>query len=249
MDNGLVRADSLKTQLQRALRDRIMTGRYAPGSQFPSEGELVEQFSVSRTTVRSALAALEAEGLIQRRWGVGTFVADQQAIFHQIEEAMDFAVLISASGHTPGVQVLSASAATAGPLEQERLRVEVDSPVLRVEKVFTADGDPVIYVVNVIPQRTLGDGLFDEVQRRPELTEPIYTFLEEICGHRVDYHIATLAAILARDSEVAIPNIDPCAPVLTMSSVGHDRDGRPVFESRSTYPDPRLQMKLLRRRS
>ncbi|MGE5603614.1 MAG: UTRA domain-containing protein, partial [Nitrososphaerales archaeon] len=95
----------------------------------------------------------------------------------------------------------------------------------------------------------LGDGLFVEVQRRPELTEPIYTFLEEICGLRVDYHIATLAAILARDSDIAIPDIDPITPLLTMSSVGHDRDGRPVFESRSTYPDPRLQMKLLRRRS
>lgn len=249
MDNGLVRADSLKTQLQRALRDRILSGRYAPGSQFPSEGELVEQFSVSRTTVRSALAALEAEGLIQRRWGVGTFVAGQQQIFHHIEEALDFSVLISASGHTPGVRVLGARAATAGPLECEHLAVEADSPILRVEKVFTADGDPVIYVVNLIPLRSLGDGLFSEVQRRPELTEPIYTFLEETCGQRVEYHIATLAAILARDSEVAMPNIDPILPVLTMSSVGYGRDSRPVFESRSTYPDPRMQMKLLRRRA
>ena len=123
------------------------------------------------------------------------------------------------------------------------------SDILRVAKVFTADEAPVIYVVNLIPHRILGDGLFTEVQRRPELTEPIYTFLEETCGHRVDYHIATLAAILARDSEIVIPDIDPITPLLTMSSIGHDREGRPVFESRSTYPDPRLQMKLLRRRS
>ena len=72
------------------------------------------------------------------------------------------------------------------------------SDILRVAKVFTADEEPIIYVINLIPHRTLGDGLFTEVQRRPELTEPIYAFLEETCGHRVDYHIATLAAILAR---------------------------------------------------
>lgn len=249
MENALVRADSLKTQLQRALRDRILAGHYPPGSQFPSEVELVEEYGVSRTTVRSALAALEAEGLIQRRWGVGTFVSGQQHISHQIEEALDFTVLIASSGYTPGVQVLGATAIEAGSLESGRLDVDEGSPLLRVSKIFTADGDPVIYVVNLIPQRILGDGLFIEVQRRPELTEPIYTFLEETCGQRVDYHIATLAAILARDSEIAIPNIDPISPVLTMSSIGHDREGRPVFESRSTYPDPRLQMKLLRRRS
>jgi GntR family transcriptional regulator len=249
MDTALVRADSLKTQLQRVLRDLILAGHYAPGSQFPSEGELVETYNVSRTTVRSALAALEAEGLIQRRWGVGTFVSGQQNIYHHVEEAMDFTLLISANGHTPGVQVLRAAPGTAGPIESERLGVEADAPLLRVEKVFTSDGDPVIYVVNLIPLRTLGDRLFIEVQRRPELTEPIYTFFEETCGHRVDYHVATLAAILARDSEVAIPSIDPLTPLLMMSSVGYDRDGRPVFESRSTYPDPRLQLKLLRRRA
>lgn len=249
MDNPLVRTDSLKTQLQRALRDRILAGQYTAGSQFPSEVELVDEFGVSRTTVRSALAALEAERLIQRRWGVGTFVSRQQHISHQIEEAHDFSVLISSSGYTPDVRVLGARATTAGAVEGERLDVPEGSPIVRVTKVFTADGDPVIYVVNLIPHRILGDGLFSEVQRRPELTEPIYTFFEETCGHRIDYHIATLAAILARDSEAPIPGIDPITPLLTMSSIGHDRDGCPVFESRSTYPDPRLQLKLLRRRS
>ncbi len=249
LENTLVRTDSLKTQLQRVLRERILSGHYAPGSQFPSEAELVDEYGVSRTTVRSALAALEAEGFIQRRWGVGTFVSRQHHISHQIEEANDFSVLISASGYTPGVRVLRAIPAFAGSLECERLDVDEGSPLLRVEKVFTADGDPVIYAVNFIPHRILRDGLFTEVQRRPELTEPIYTFLEETCGQRVDYHIATLAAILARDSEITIPDIDPVTPLLTMSSIGHDREGRPVFESRSTYPDPRLQMKLLRRRS
>ncbi len=249
LENTLVRTDSLKTQLQRVLRERIFSGHYPAGTQFPSEVELVDEYGVSRTTVRSALAALEAEGLIQRRWGVGTFVSRQHNISHQIEEANDFSVLISGAGYTPGVQVLRATPAFAGSLECERLDVDEGSPLLRVEKVFTADGDPVIYVLNLLPHRILGDGLFTEVQRRPELTEPIYTFLDDTCGQRVDYHIATLTAILARDSDIAIPNIDPITPLLTMSSIGHDRDGRPVFESRSTYPDPRLQMKLLRRRS
>lgn len=249
MDNPLVRTDSLKVQLQRVLRERILNGYYAPGSQFPSEVELVDEYGISRTTVRSSLAALEAEGLIQRRWGVGTFVSRQHQISHQIEEAMDFALLISSSGYTPGVQVLGATAIQAGPTEAECLGVSEGSALLRVAKIFTADDAPVIYVVNLIPHRTLGDGLFIEVQRRPELTEPIYTFLEETCGQRVDYHVATLAAILARDSEIPIADTDPMTPLMTMSSIGHDREGRPVFESRSAYPDPRLQLRLLRRRS
>jgi GntR family transcriptional regulator len=172
-----------------------------------------------------------------------------QLIANQIEEALDFRELISAAAMRPQSSVVSALPMTAGQLECERLDVEEGSAILRVAKIFTADGEPVIYVVNLIPHRILGDGLFAEIQRRPELTEPIYTFFEEQCGQRVGYHIATLAAILAGDAEIAIPGVDPFTPLLTMSSIGHDRDGRPVFESRSTYPDPRVQMRLLRRRS
>ena len=59
--------------------------------------------------------------------------------------------------------------------------------------------------------------------------------------------MATLRALLVQDCEIPIPGVDPLTPVLTMSSIAYNREGRPVFESRSTYPDPRVQLKLVRR--
>ena len=50
--------DPLKTRLHRELKERIANGHYPPGIQLPSEAELVEQYGVSRSTVRSARAAL-----------------------------------------------------------------------------------------------------------------------------------------------------------------------------------------------
>ncbi len=66
---------SLSHQVYLVLRDRIMSGRYEPASLLPSEEELARVFSVSRVTVRSAMALLEAEGLIERKQGFGTSVA------------------------------------------------------------------------------------------------------------------------------------------------------------------------------
>src|SRR6266542_3179450 len=58
------------------IRQAIVTGRLTQGSRLPPERELAEQFGVSRVTVRDALRALEAMGLIDVRVGArgGAFV-------------------------------------------------------------------------------------------------------------------------------------------------------------------------------
>ena len=55
--------------------NRLAAGDWAPGVLMPSEAELVAQFGVSRMTVNRALRELQAEGLIDRVQGVGTFAA------------------------------------------------------------------------------------------------------------------------------------------------------------------------------
>jgi GntR family transcriptional regulator len=62
------------------LRRRIRDGRYKPNTRIPAETELTEQFSVSLPTVRQALAALRAEGLVESRQGIGTFVKDSHKL-------------------------------------------------------------------------------------------------------------------------------------------------------------------------
>jgi LacI family transcriptional regulator len=56
------------------LRMEIVAGAFAPSKKLPSEAQLVERFGVSRPTVARALRDLQAEGLIERRAGSGTFV-------------------------------------------------------------------------------------------------------------------------------------------------------------------------------
>jgi DNA-binding GntR family transcriptional regulator len=61
--------------IYRTLRERICLLDYAPG-QTLGEAELAAEFGTSRTPVRSVLSRLEAEGLVERRHGVGTIVTD-----------------------------------------------------------------------------------------------------------------------------------------------------------------------------
>ncbi|BBZ43206.1 GntR family transcriptional regulator [Mycobacterium parmense] len=64
----------LHRQLFLVLHDEIDRGVLAPGDALPTEQTLCEQFGVSRITVRRALADLAAQGYIERRQGIGSFV-------------------------------------------------------------------------------------------------------------------------------------------------------------------------------
>lgn len=59
------------------IKEQIFEGRFAPGDRLPSEKELIEQFGVSRTTVREAMHVLESQGLVDIKVGAGggAFVA------------------------------------------------------------------------------------------------------------------------------------------------------------------------------
>ena len=66
----------LHHQLYVLLKEQIMNGRYRPGDLLPTQDALCRQFSISRITVRRALADLASEGLVHNRQGVGAFVAN-----------------------------------------------------------------------------------------------------------------------------------------------------------------------------
>ena len=66
------------------LKDGLARGRWAPGVLMPSESELVARFGVSRMTVGRALNELQAEGLVERRQGQGTFAAERHRVASQL---------------------------------------------------------------------------------------------------------------------------------------------------------------------
>lgn len=66
---------TLRALIRRSCLDAIVTGRVPQGARLPSARQLARDWHVSRTTVDDALATLQAEGVIERRVGAGTFVA------------------------------------------------------------------------------------------------------------------------------------------------------------------------------
>jgi len=67
---------SLAQQLVTDLSRQILAGELPAGSKLPTEQVIIKDRGVSRTVVREAMSRLQAEGLVETRHGIGTFVVD-----------------------------------------------------------------------------------------------------------------------------------------------------------------------------
>jgi GntR family transcriptional regulator len=143
-----------------------------PGSPAPSERELVQHFGVARMTVRQALDALVAEGLLERVPGRGTFVArarvDVQVRLSSYTEEM------GRRGMTPDARTLLARMESAGPGVARALEIAEGAKVVHWQRLRLADGTPMCiedaYLADsIVPrflEQPLPESLYAELQRR-----------------------------------------------------------------------------------
>ena len=108
LDAALSAEDGLPLYLQLASLTRrcISSGLLKPGDQLPSEAELCRHFNISRSTVRQALKELEEQGLVLRRQGLGSFVAEPK-LYRRSENIYSFTSEATAMGRKPGSRLLS----------------------------------------------------------------------------------------------------------------------------------------------
>ena len=124
---------ALYLQVRDVLAQRIATGEWAPGSAVPNERHLAHELGVSTGTVRKALELLEAQKLITRRQGRGTFVNDPASD----KMACRFIRLRTADGESFSGEVASQSISegAANELECTRLRLCTAERVYRIRRV------------------------------------------------------------------------------------------------------------------
>jgi GntR family transcriptional regulator len=132
----------LHEQISSRLREEITTGTLPPESQLPSEHELCHAYGVSRVTVRRALQTLEADGLIFRRQGLGSFVCDRR-VAQGLVRLTDFAQDMARAGLKASSRVLHQANEPCPAAVAERLGMEVGAPVLRLDRLRLADDEPI----------------------------------------------------------------------------------------------------------
>lgn len=215
--------DSLHLQVYSALMQLIIGGHWKPGVTLPNEHELAREFGVSSGTVRRALEKLEADNLLERRQGRGTFVIDHAGG----EPAKRFNNIRDRNGQRVAPisgRVLDQNIGPATQTEQARLMISANDKVLRVRRVNDHDGRPYMY-----EEASLAMG------RMPRLSdnEPVGNYLIASLARKYGAHLARAVEKLSF-AEGASPEIaellmvEPGARLLNLDRVVFSVSGEPI---------------------
>jgi GntR family transcriptional regulator len=227
-------ANQLRGQLRRA---------YVMGGQLPSENVMATEMRVSRGTLRQALAILQHEGLISRHQGLGNFANPNiLGIPARIDFAYEFSELIAASGYESTIRTLEVRRETAGAGTANRLHRETGEPLLRLRKLFLADGRPAIYVHELLPTALIVEP-YDPV----ELEQPLWHFLERRCYRQLKNVLSELVPILAEGEVAELLEVPAGSPLLKFEEIFFSIHNEPLVQAMIYFHEPMIRFHALRK--
>jgi GntR family transcriptional regulator len=229
----------LPLQVYQRLRAEIASGSQPPGSRLPSEAELATAFAVSRVTVREALRMLQRDGLVIARHGRGHFVLGSGPIREPITELRGVTELLAARGYTVKTEVLGAVSGAAGELAVP-LQVAADDGVIRVERLRSSGGEPLIYSLDAVPLRLLGD---EQIDYAGSLVEALAARGYELAYSHARISAAELPRHIVRRVVAAVR-----LPWLLLDQVNYSSDGTPLIVSQDYHRGDRFEFDVIRRR-
>lgn len=210
----------LHIQAEELLRKMIADPQFQNGKLLPNEIDLANQLAISRTTLRQALNKLVYEGLLIRKKGVGTKVADAM-ISSKSANWLSFSQEMKARGIPIKNFELHVSWIYPEEVIANFFNIKTDQKILKLERLRGKPEGPFVYFVSYFHPRT---GLTGE----EDFKRPLYDILQ------ADYNIISELSkeeISAKAADKFIASkleTEPGSPILFRKRFVYDQADRPI---------------------
>lgn len=206
-------------QLAEQLMAAITDGTLSPGDPFENEVALAARLGLSRPTVRRAIAELVGQGLLVRRRGIGTTVANR--VVHRRAELTSLYDDLARQGRRPSTQVLSLQTGVTDERSAVGLGLDPSTPMVAMVRLRYAGGAPLAVLRNWLPSA------FADLTAEQLENDGLYAVLRQR-GVRPAVARQSFGARNATAHERRLLQLTKAEPLLTMTRMAYDGDGSPV---------------------
>ncbi|EHK88672.1 GntR family transcriptional regulator [Saccharomonospora azurea] len=210
----------LHQQVAESLRQEIVGHDLPPGSTLPSEAELCARFGVGRSVVRQAVAGLAADGLVIRRQGRPTVVAEPTEYRRLVQRATGLFDQFARRGHDIRTTVVGLEKATPPAPARASLGT---SACLKLERIRLVDDEPLSYVRTWLPAARVSELDADDL-----VDASLHRLLSQRYGLRPVSGQRQVRAVAADERLAAALDIGVGTPLLLLEGETADQHGRPL---------------------
>jgi GntR family transcriptional regulator len=218
------------------LRAQIHRGALTPGARLDTQRRLAQTFGVTLMTLRQSLEVLEREKLIERRHGLGTFVA-APSVDYDILQFRGFAGDLSAQGEHISTRLLRSGFIVGELRVTAALALGRGARVLAIERLRLVEGRPLSLQRSFLPAH-----LGEEVARADLALTPLAQVLEYKLGITVARAREVVSAVRLGQREAHELAAAPGAPAFESERVSYDDRGAAVVFDRVFIPGDRFRI-------
>ena len=223
-------------QIAEDIERSIAEGSLMVDGRLPSEQVLADGYGVNRHTVRRAIAALTAQGVLEAARGKGTFVK-RRPIAYPITPHTRFSEIVSSQNRQPGGRLIGSSREMADAMQAAELGVEPGASLIRLDVLRVVEGDPIAlatswFVANLVPN------LIADYAELGSVTKAL-----ERAGHG-DYrrHWNRISAVRVAAGDRDLLRAEAGAPVLVVDSLNVTAADVPLQLSRTRFAADMVQL-------
>lgn len=201
-------------QMQEKLKEKIKGGYWKQGTKVPSERELMEDYHVSRATVRKALSELREEGLIHRKQGVGTFVSEPKIVQDLIGE-LSFNLQATKKGLSPSSKVVHIALEENVPKRiTDVFQLDSTECIQKIVRVRLVNRIPLIIETLYIPNKYAPNMLEQDLE-----SIAVFEYLEKECNLNFTHSTLDIVPIAINEFEAGHLGVEIGKPALSLERV------------------------------
>lgn len=226
-------------QIADRLRQEIAAGQPAEGERLPPENTLSERFGVNRHTVRAAIAALVAEGVVTTRQGHGSTVTKRSRLTYPISRRTRFSEGLAGQARQTSARLLDAAVEAADPIVAEGLALPAGAAVLRLRTLSEADGWPIALATHWFEAKR-----FSGMEQALATTGSITRALRQFGVSDYSRKFTSITAAHADSGQLEDLRLSPGAIMLVTTAINEDVRSHPIQFSRTLFAADRVELTI-----
>ncbi|MDT3041798.1 GntR family transcriptional regulator [Staphylococcus aureus] len=211
------------------------------GDQLPSNLSIARELNVKTDDVYEAIQALITEQVIKDNFEEGTSVKSLPPFFYPLNELISIGQMIKNAGFECGTEYLNFDEQPATMLDTNLLSVEEGYPVTIIERLRTADGEPVVYCLDKIAKKEL---TCNEYQMS---NGSILSAIKEQSNHNICYADTEIEAVNYEPRISEVLNASPHEGLILLKITHYNESDEPILYSLNYMKNSLVQFKITRK--